>query len=246
MEAETLKIKVAQKMIGLIDMPYLFLNLDANKVAEEVKSIGAIASITTFAQHVAPLREAFGDAVPTIATIINYPYGPFNTYNATQEMKQALDAGTDEIDLVFPYQALVNRQAGLCLKFLNTMRETAGDTPLKLTIEAGILQDAKWIRKATELAVRSGMNVVKTASGRNRQQITLTMVQMMLTVIEDMNPETGIHIVTTNNNFTEASQYLEEVISRLGTSWVDASHFRLSGPNLVSSISELLAQDHAI
>lgn len=243
---EALKLKVAQKMVGLIDLPYLFLNLDSVKIADEVKALGNVASITTFAQHVVGLKEALGEQSPKISTIINYPNGDFNTYNATQEMKNAISAGTDEIDLVFPYQALVNRQAGLCLQFLNKMRETAGDIPLKLTIEAGILQDAKWIRKSSELAVRSGMDFIKTTSGRNRQQVTLNMVQTILNVIQDMNPNVGIHIQTTNNSFLEASQYLEEVISRFGTSWVDASHFRLSGPNLENSILEILNDSHTI
>lgn len=243
---EELKFKVAQKMVGLIDMPYLYLNFDGNKILSDINTLGKIASVTTFAQHVGPMREALGNNCPRISTIINYPNGDFNTYNAMQEMKNAIVAGTDEIDLVFPYQALVNRQAGLCLQFLTKLKEAAGDYPLKLTIEAGILQDAKWIRKASELAVRSGMNFIKTTSGRNRQQVTLTMVQMMLNVIQDMNPNVGIHIQTNNNSFSEASQYLEEVINRFGTSWVDVSHFRLSGPNLESSVLEILQENHDI
>lgn len=243
---EELKFKVAQKMVGLIDLSYLYLNLDGNKVLSEVNTLGKIASITTFAQHINPIKEILGENCPKISTIINYPNGDFNTYNATQEMKNAIAAGTDEIDLVFPYQALVNRQAGLCLQFLTNMKEAAGDYPLKLTIEAGILQDAKWIRKASELAARSEMNFIKTTSGRNRQHITLTMVQTILNVIQDMNPNIGIHIQTTNNSFSEASQYLEEVINRFGTSWVDASHFRLSGPNLESSVLEILNENHDI
>lgn len=239
---EDLKLKVAQKMVELIDLHYLSLNLDPQKVLSEVTDIGKIASITTFAQHITPLKVAFAGNAPTITTIINYPNGDFNTYNAMQELKAAINAGTDEIDIVFPYQALVNRQAGLCLKFLTTMREEAGDYPLKLTIEAGVLQDTKWIRKATELAVRSGMNFVKTASGRHRQHVSLTMIQMMLNVIHDMDHNVGIHVKTTNNSFMEASQYLEEAISRFGIAWVDASHFRLSGPSLASSIKELLTE----
>lgn len=243
---EELKLKVAQKMIGLIDIPYLCLNLDSNKILSDVTALGKIGAITTFTQHVGSIKEVLGEKCPKISTIINYPNGDFNTYNATQEMKNAIAAGTDEIDLVFPYQALVNRQAGLCLQFLNKMREAAGDYPLKLTIEAGILQDTKWIRKASELAVRSGMNFIKTTSGRNRQQVTLTMVQTILNVIQDMDHNTGIHIQTTNNSFSEASQYLEDVINRFGTSWVDASHFRLSGPNLESSVLEILNDSHDI
>lgn len=243
---EELQFKVAQKMVGLIDMQYLYLNLDPKKIITEVSAIGDIASITTFPQHIASIRETLGDKTPKISSIINYPNGDFNTYNATQEIKNAIEMGTDELDLVFPYQALVNRQAGLCLQFLNKMRDIAGDYPLKLTIEAGILQDVKWIRKASELAIRSNMDFIKTSSGRNRQPITASMVQTILNVIQDLNPNVGIHIQTTNNSYAEASQYLEDVINRFGSSWVDASHFRLSGPNLESSVIEILNENHNI
>lgn len=243
---EELKLKIAQKMVTLIDLPYLCLNVEPQKLIADVEPLGKIAAITTFAQHVPTIRETLKSSTPTITTIINFPNGDFNTYNATQELKAAIAAGTDEIDLIFPHHALINRQAGLCLQFLNRIRESAEDYPLKLTIEAGILQDAKWIRKATELAIRSGMDAVKTASGRNRQQVTLNMVQTMLNVIQDMNPEVGIHIHTTDNSFLEASQYLEEAINRFGSQWVDASHFRLSGPNLASSIQEMLNGHHAV
>lgn len=243
---EELKLKVAQKMVEHVDLSYLYLKFDNSKVISDVNALGNIASITTFTQHISSLKDSLGDQCPKISAIINYPNGDFNTYNVTQEIKSALAAGADEIDLVFPFQALVNRQAGLCLKFLTTMREVAAQHPLKLTIEAGILQDAKWIRKASELAIRSDMNFIKTISGRNRQQVTLAMVQNILNVIQDMNHNVGIHIQTTNNSFLEASQYLEEVINRFGTSWVDASHFRLSGPNLESSLLEILNDSHNI
>lgn len=243
---EELKLKVAKKMIGLIDIPYLHLNLDHNTLFAEVKQIGKIASITTFSQHIMGIREGLQDQTPTLSSMINYPNGDFNTYNATQEIKNAIAAGTDELDLIFPYHALTNRQAGLCLQFLLKMREAAGDIPLRLTIEAGVLQDVKWVRKASELAIRSGMNFIKTSSGRNRQHVTPTMVQTILNVIQDMDQNVGIHIQTTNNDFLEASHYLEDVIKRFGTSWVDASHFRLSGPNLTSSILEVLNESHTI
>ncbi len=243
---EDLKLKVAQKMVGLVDLPYLHIKLDSNKVISDISALGQIASITTFTHHIHTIKDALNDDCPKISAIINYPNGDFNTYNATQEMKNAIAAGADEIDLVLPYQALVNRQAGLCLKFLTSMREIAEDIPLKLSIEAGVLQDAKWIRKASELAVRSEMDFIKTASGSHRQPVTLTMVQNILNVIQDMNHNVGIHIQTSNNNFLEASQYLEEVINRFGVSWVDASHFRLSGPNLEQSLLDVLNDDHSI
>ncbi len=243
---EDLKLKVAQKMVGLVDLPYLYIQLDSNKVISDIDALGNIASITTFTQHISTIKESLTENCPKISAIINYPNGDFNTYNAVQEMKNAIAAGADEIDLVFPYQALVNRQAGLCLKFLTSMREAAENHPLKLTIEAGILQDAKWIRKASELAIRSEMDFIKTTSGRSHQQVTLTMVQNILNVIQDMNHNVGIHIQTTNNSFLEASQYLEEVINRFGASWVDASHFRLSGPNLEQSLLDVLNGDHNI
>lgn len=243
---EILKLKVAHKMIGLIDIPYLYLKLDSDKVMNDINALGDIASITTFAQHISTIRTALESKCPKITTLINYPNGDFNTYNVIQEAKQAIAAGTDEIDLIFPFQALVNRQAGLCLQFLQKIKDTTEDTPIKLTIEAGTLQETKWVRKASELAVRSGMNFIKTTSGRNRQAITPTMISTIFNVIEDMNPDVGFHIQTSNNNFLEASSYLEEAINRFGPLWVDANHFRLSGPNLESSISEILSDNHII
>ncbi|MDN6652453.1 MAG: deoxyribose-phosphate aldolase, partial [Enterobacterales bacterium] len=93
-----------------------------------------------------------------IATVTNFPHGNDDIAIALAETKAAIAYGADEVDVVFPYRALMagNEQVGFdMVKVCKDACNEAG-VLLKVIIETGELKDAALIRKASEISIKAG------------------------------------------------------------------------------------------
>lgn len=94
------------------------------------------------------LREQ-GTPEIRIATVTNFPHGNDDIDIAVAETKAAVAYGADEVDVVFPYRALIagNEQVGF--ELVKQCKQACGDILLKVIIETGELkQEALIDRKS--------------------------------------------------------------------------------------------------
>ncbi len=73
---------------------------------------------------------------------------------AVAETKAAVAYGANEVDVVFPYRALI-AATKLALNWLNNVKRPDGDITLKVIIETGELKKKHW-SKASQICSRSG------------------------------------------------------------------------------------------
>ena len=86
-----------------------------------------------------------------IATVTNFPHGNDDIDIALAETRAAIAYGADEVDVVFPYRALMagNEQVGFDLVKACKEACAAANVPLERIIENGGLKNEAPVRKAS-------------------------------------------------------------------------------------------------
>lgn len=241
----------AQRALRLMDLTTLNDNDTDEKVialCHQAKSpAGNTAAVCVYPRFVPVARKTLRDqGTPDIriATVTNFPHGNDDTEIALAETRAAIAYGADEVDVVFPYRALLagNEQVGFALVKACKEACAAANVLLKVIIETGELKDAALIRKASEIAINAGADFIKTSTGKVPVNATLESAEIMMTVIRDMGVGSRVGFKPAGGVRTaeEAQQYLALADRLLGKDWADARHFRFGASSLLASLLSAL------
>lgn len=179
-----------------------------------------------------------------IATVTNFPHGGDDVELAVNETKEAILLGADEVDVVFPYKALINGDEEIGYKLVHACKAACGkDVLLKVIIESGVLATPELIKKASELAINAGADFIKTSTGKVDINATPEAAKIMLETISELNPNVGFKAAGGVRNVNEAEVYLTFALDTLGSAWLNASHFRFGASSLLASLLATLELD---
>ncbi|ADT87993.1 deoxyribose-phosphate aldolase [Vibrio sp. Vb2880] len=188
------------------------------------------------------LREQ-GTPDVRIATVTNFPHGNDDVEIAVAETKAAVAYGADEVDVVFPYRALMagNEQVGFDL--VKQCKAACGDTVLlKVIIETGELKEEALIKKASQICIEAGADFIKTSTGKVPVNATPEYARMMLEVIRDMGVAKSVGFKPAGGVRTaeDAALYLAMADELLGDNWVDSRHYRFGASSLLTNLLNTL------
>lgn len=185
----------AQRALRLMDLTTLNDNDTDEKVialCHQAKSpAGDTAAVCIYPRFIPIARKTLreqGTPDVRIATVTNFPHGNDDIEIALVETRAAIAYGADEVDVVFPYRALMagNEQVGFDLVKACKEACAAANVLLKVIIETGELKDAALIRKASEISIKAGADFIKTSTGKVPVNATLESAELMMSVIRDM------------------------------------------------------------
>lgn len=238
---------VAQQALSLMDLTTLNDNDTDEKVIALCQqgntAFGTPAAVCVYPRFVPIARKtlnAQGTPQVKIATVTNFPHGNDDIAIAVAETKAAVAYGADEVDVVFPYRALMagNEQVGFDLvKACKTVCAEA-NVVLKVIIESGELKTAELIRKASEIAIRAGADFIKTSTGKVPVNATLESARVMLQTIADLQvaDRVGFKAAGGVKTSEEAQQYLALTAEILGQDWINTAHFRFGASSLLANL----------
>ncbi len=108
-----------------------------------------------------------------VVAVVNFPHGSSNVGSAASEVRASLIAGADEIDVVYPFRALLggDRQIGIDL-ISACSALCGGQVPLTVTLETGDLRDSQTIHAACCDAIASGVSFIKSSTGKGATHVT--------------------------------------------------------------------------
>jgi len=173
-----------------------------------------------------------------LVSVANFPAGGTDSAKAAAEVKEVLALGADEVDIVFPYHALMRGEARAGRLLLRAARAAAGGKVLKVILESGILQQPHWIKQAAEIAVGEGADFLKTSTGKAAINATLPAARLMLEVIAEHNRNCGLKIAGGVRTQMQAEDYLALTAEILGHGWIDPAHFRFGSSALYTALRE--------
>ncbi|MEZ9489896.1 deoxyribose-phosphate aldolase [Vibrio breoganii] len=186
------------------------------------------------------LREQ-GTPDVKIATVTNFPHGNDDIGIAVAETKAAVAYGADEVDVVFPYRALMAGNAEVGFELVKQCKAACGDILLKVIIETGELKEEALIKQASEICIQAGADFIKTSTGKVPVNATPEYARMMLEVIRDMGvTNVGFKPAGGVRTAEDAAQYLAMADDILGDSWVDSRHYRFGASSLLTNLLNTL------
>lgn len=233
----------AKEAIGLMDLTTLNEDDTEQKVIElchQAKSLaGDTAAVCIYPQFIAIARKTLYAQDRNdikVATVTNFPHGNDDVKKAVFETQNAIASGADEVDVVFPYKALINGNEIVGYELVKACKKACGNVLLKVIIESGELQTEERIRRASQIAIDAGADFIKTSTGKVPVNATLEAAKIMLTVIKEKDPDVGFKAAGGVKDAQTAKAYLDLAREILGDEWVSADHFRFGASSLLSNL----------
>jgi deoxyribose-phosphate aldolase len=239
---------IAQRALSLMDLTSLTnteTEQEITTLCNKAKSpAGETAAICIFPRFI-PLAKKILKTQHTpqvkIATVTNFPHGNDDIDIALAETKAAVAYGADEVDLVFPYRALMQGNENIGFDMVKVCKQACADTAkLKVIIETGELKSEALIRKASEICINAGADFIKTSTGKVSENATPRAAKVMLEVIKEKNTSVGFKPAGGVRNAEDAAIYLGLADDILGQEWADVNHFRFGASSLLNSLLETL------
>ena len=243
---------LARRLLGLIDLTSLNATDDAASVSKLAAlastPAGRVAALCIWPRFIAVGQQALSGTGVPIAVVTNFPEGASDVAAAVTETAAAVKDGADEIDVVFPYHALLAGDEAIGLALVRACRAACGPKALlKVILETGQLGSVERIRRAAELAVEGGAHFIKTSTGKTQPGATLQAAEVMIDVIAaakargvsvGLKPSGGI------GSMADAQAYLELYEKRFGAGSATAATFRIGASSLMKPV--LAALGHSV
>ena len=200
------------------------------------------AAVCIWARWIPAALESLRGSGISVCAVANFPSGAADPAGAAQETAAAVDAGAAEVDVVFPYRALLAGDAGVGLELVRACRQACADRArLKVILETGQLGGADTIRHAAEIAVEGGAHFLKTSTGKTQPAATAAAAAVLWDVIDAAarrGHAVGFKASGGIRTFDDALIYLGGYEARFGEGSATAANFRIGASAL---FKELLA-----
>ncbi|MCI1274047.1 MAG: deoxyribose-phosphate aldolase [Clostridiaceae bacterium] len=128
--------------------------------AKEYKFLGVCIN----PQYVKFAKEYLSNTNVKIVTVIGFPLGANKTEVKAFEALSAIKDGADEVDMVMNVTAMKNKDYNYIINDIKEVKKSAGKHNLKVILETDLLTKDE-IKKACELAIEAGADLVKTSTG---------------------------------------------------------------------------------
>jgi len=244
----------AQTALGLMDLTTLNDN-DTNEVVVSLcrqakTNVGETAAICIYPQFIPAAKLALKNLNVSgikIATVTNFPHGNDDVTKAVEQTKQAVELGADEVDVVFPYRALIKGNSQVGFDLVSACKQVCGNAVLlKVIIESGELKDPELIKLASEVSIDAGADFIKTSTGKVSINATLKSAEIMLNVIKNKNPKVGFKAAGGVRTASDAKEYLDLTAKIMGPDWISAKHFRFGASSLLADLLSTLEIEHHV
>lgn len=199
------------------------------------------AAVCVYGDMVATAKEALGSSGVKVAAVATaFPSGRASRAVKLADVRDAVEAGADEIDMV------IDRGAFLAGDYLTVFREIAetkeacGDARLKVIMETGELVTYDNVRRASWLSMLAGGDFIKTSTGKISPAATLPVTLVMLEAVRDWHEATGEQVgvkpaggIRTSK---DAIKFLVAVSEVAGPEWLDNQWFRFGASSLLNDL----------
>ncbi len=201
-------------------------------------SVAAICVYPAMVPTAAAALAGSGVHLASVATAFPSGQAPLDVKLA--DVKAAVAAGADEVDMV------INRGAFLSGRYLEVfeeivaVRQSCGTAHLKVILETGELATYDNVRRASWLAMLAGGDFIKTSTGKVAPAATPPVTLVMLEAVRDFRQATGRQVgvkpaggIRTSK---DAIKYLVLVNETAGGDWLSPDWFRFGASTLLNDL----------
>jgi deoxyribose-phosphate aldolase len=202
-------------------------------------SVPSVAAVCVYSDLVRIAKRALSGSTVKVASVSTaFPSGRAPLPVKLADVRRAVSAGADEIDMVIDRGAFLSGDLRKVFDEIASVKEACGESHLKVILETGELETYDNVRRASDLAIAAGADFIKTSTGKIQPAATPPVTLCMLEAIRDHWFATGVKIgmkpaggIRTSK---QALHYLVLVKETLGADWLTPDLFRFGASSLVN------------
>jgi deoxyribose-phosphate aldolase len=201
------------------------------------KDLPMVAAVCVYPTMVGIARKALeGTPIQVAAVATAFPSGMNPLTVKLEDTRYAVAEGAHEIDMVISRGDFLRGDYGRVADEIEQVKEACGKAHLKVILETGELGTLDRVRLASDIAMQSGADFIKTSTGKIQPAATPEVVLVMLLAISDFYRKTGKKIGMKPAggiaNAKAALNLLIMVREVLGPAWLTPSLFRIGASKL--------------
>lgn len=241
-------LRLALSMIDLttlegMDTPDKVKNLcyKAQHLHDSFPGLPTVAAICVYPNFVKIAKEELkGSHIKVASVATAFPSGHSTLKEKLNNIKLIIKDGADEVDMVISRGKFLSGDYRFVSKEIKLVKEICGETHLKVILEVGELDTLHNVRKASDIAMYSGADFIKTSTGKIKSTATMSAAYVMLQAIKDFYKETekkiGMKPAGGISTAKQALQYLVMLKETLGDKWMNKDLFRFGASSLANDI----------
>jgi deoxyribose-phosphate aldolase len=179
-----------------------------------------------------------GVAVASVATA--FPSGRASRATRLADVRDAVAAGADEIDMVIDRGAFLAGHYAQVFDDIVAVRQECGVAHLKVILETGELATYDNVFRASWLALVAGADFIKTSTGKVSPAATPAVAITMLSAVRDFAALTGqkrgVKLAGGIRSSKDALRYLVAVKEVAGDAWLTPQLFRFGASSLLNDL----------
>lgn len=185
------------------------------KLCEEA-SENNFFSVCVNSYYVKEAKQLLSGSSVKVCTVVGFPLGASTMETKRFEAMKAIAEGAQEIDMVINVSAIKSNNWQYVLDDMSSLAQVCHHQGalLKVILETCLLTEEEK-KKACELAVKAGVDFVKTSTGFSTGGATIEDVKLMRSIV---GPKMGVKASGGIRNAQVAKAMIEAGASRLGTS----------------------------
>lgn len=213
----------------------------AIRPAPHLADIPSVAAVCVYPSLVAVAKDALrGTPVKVASVATAFPSGLSSLDVRLADTRAAIESGADEIDMVIDRGAFLAGHHQQVFDEIVAVKALCGDVHLKVILETGELGSYDNIRRASDLALEAGADVIKTSTGKVGTNATFPVAVTMCEAIRDYARRTGrragLKVAGGVRTTKQALTYLVIVKETLGESWLTPDLFRIGASSLLDDL----------
>ena len=204
-------------------------------------TIPSVAAVCVYPARVPDAHTHLSGSGVLVASVATaFPSGQSFASIKVAEVKEAVAAGADEVDMVIDRGAFLAGDYQAVYDEIVAVKEACGTAHLKVILETGELGTYDAIRRASILAMAAGADFIKTSTGKIQPAATLPVSLVMMESIRDFRRETGrvvgFKAAGGIRSAKQAIAYLVLLYETLGAEWMTPERFRLGASTLLNDV----------
>ena len=200
-----------------------------------------VAAVCVYPDLVGVAKQAVaGSAVAVASVATAFPSGRASLAVKLADVRDAVSAGADEIDMVIDRGAFLAGHYGQVYAEIRAVREACGPAHLKVILETGELATLDNVARASWLAMMAGADFIKTSTGKVTPASTPPVALVMLAAVRDFEQTSGrrvgVKVAGGIRTAKDAIRYLVLVNEIAGPAWLTPALFRIGASTLLNDL----------
>ncbi len=201
----------------------------------------AVAAICVYPSMVPNAVAALaGSGVHVASVATAFPSGQAPLAGRLAEVREAVAAGADEIDMVINRGAFLSGRYAEVFEEIVAVKAACGPAHLKVILETGELATYDNVRRASWLGMLAGGDFIKTSTGKiapaATPPVTLVMLQAVRDFREAAGRQVGVKPAGGIRTSKDAIKYLVLVNETAGPDWLHPDWFRFGASSLLNDL----------